>query len=73
MAEIGIPLDLVASIIGHEAGSKDTRTLLKHYVHSDLLARKRAALEAWDRHLMNIVEGKDAANVVALKGHIRGP
>jgi integrase len=67
MAEIGIPLDLVASIIGHETGGRDTRTLVRHYVHSDLLARKRAALEAWDRHLKAIVEGKDTANVVALQ------
>ena len=40
LAEIGIALDLVAAIIGHESGGKDTRTLVRHYVHSDMLERK---------------------------------
>ena len=37
LAEMGIPLDLVAAVIGHEAGGKDTRTLVRHYVRTDLI------------------------------------
>jgi integrase len=58
MVELGISLDLVAAVVGHEAGGRDTRTLVRHYVRTDLIERKRAALEAWDRHLSGIVEGK---------------
>jgi integrase len=29
-AEMGIALDLVAAVVGHEAGSKETRTLVRH-------------------------------------------
>src|SRR5262249_24574235 len=66
MVELGISLDLVAAVVGHEAGSRNTRTLLQHYVRTDLIERKRAALEAWDRHLKAIIEGKEMANMIAL-------
>ena len=45
LAEMGIALDLVAAIVGHESGGKDTRTLVRHYVHSDMLERKAHALQ----------------------------
>ena len=48
LAEMGIALDLVAAIVGHKSGGKDTRTLVRHYVHSDMLERKAHALRAWD-------------------------
>ncbi len=44
MVEMGIALDVVAAVIGHESGGKDTRLLLRHYVHTDLLERKAHAL-----------------------------
>jgi integrase len=37
LAEMGIALDLVAAVVGHEAGGKDTRTLVRHYVRTDLM------------------------------------
>ena len=40
LAEMGVALDLVAAIVGHESGGKDTRTLVRHYVHTDMLERK---------------------------------
>ena len=45
MVELGISLDLVAAIIGHEAGGRDTRTLVRHYVRTDLIERKRKVAE----------------------------
>jgi hypothetical protein len=68
MAEMGIALDLVAAIIGHESGGKDTRILLRHYVRTDLLERKTHALKAWDEWLREIVSGQEAAKVVRLSG-----
>ena len=68
LAEMGIALDLVAAIVGHESGGKDTRTLVRHYVRSDLLERKAQALRAWDERLKAIVLGEEAAKVVRLLG-----
>jgi integrase len=51
LAEMGVPLDLVAAIIGHESGGKDTRTLVRHYVRTDMLERKAHALKTWDDRL----------------------
>src|SRR5262249_35672969 len=51
LAEMGIALDLVAAVVGHEAGSKETRTLVRHYVRTDLIERKAHALRAWDERL----------------------
>jgi len=56
----------VAAIVGHEAGGKDTRTLVRHYVRTDLIERKAHALRAWDERLQNIVAGRDASKVVRL-------
>ena len=43
---------------------KDTRTLVRHYVRSDLIERKAHALKAWDDRLKGIVIGEGAAKVV---------
>jgi integrase len=66
MAEMGVALDLVAAIVGHESGGKDTRVLVRHYVRSDLLERKMQALRIWDERLNAIVTGEEAAKVVRL-------
>jgi integrase len=66
LVEMGIALDLVAAIVGHEAGGKDTRTLVRHYVRTDLLERKAPALAAWDERLKAIVTGNESAKVVRL-------
>ena len=68
LAEMGVALDLVAAIVGHELGGKDTRTLVRHYVHSDMLERKAHALETWDERLKAIVAGVQSAKVVQLRG-----
>ena len=66
LAEMGVALDLVAAIVGHESGGKDTRTLVRHYVRTDMLERKAHALKAWDDRLKAIVAGEQAAKVVRL-------
>ena len=67
---MGISLDLIASIVGHElAATRETRTLVRHYVRTDKLERKRAALQAWDQRLREIVAGehKPDQNVVSIR------
>jgi hypothetical protein len=66
LAEMGVALDLVAAIVGHESGGKDTRTLVRHYVRTDLLERKAHALKVWDERLKAIVTGEEAVKVVRL-------
>jgi len=63
LAEMGTPLDLVAAIIGHEAGGKETRTLVRHYVRTDLVERKVHVLRAWDERLQHIVAGREGYKV----------
>jgi integrase len=58
LVELGFPLEVVAATLGHEAGGKDVRTLVRHYIRSDLVDRKRAALETWDCSLERLVTGQ---------------
>jgi integrase len=64
LAEIGVALDLVAAIVGHESGGKETRVLIRHYVRTDLLERKAHALISWDERLKAVVRGGDRNKVV---------
>ena len=67
MAKLGLPLDLIATVLGHEAGGgSETRTLRKHYVHDDFVDRKATALAAWDPRLRAILTG-DSGKVVPLR------
>ena len=66
LAEMGITLDLVAAVVGHEAGGKETRTLVRHYVRTDLIERKAHVLRAWDERLQEIVAGRAASKLVRL-------
>jgi integrase len=54
LAELGVPLDLIAAIVGHEAG-KSHRTLVVHYVRAQRLDAKAAVLRAWDERLSDYV------------------
>jgi integrase len=66
LAEMGIALDLVAAVVGHEAGGKESRTLVRHYVRTDLIERKVHVLRTWDERLVAVVAGREAAKVVRL-------
>ena len=66
MAMMGIPLETIALTVGHAAGEKATRTLVKHYVFDEMLNRKRHALEAWDQRLRLILVGASDSNITPL-------
>ncbi len=59
LVEMGIALELVAAAIGHEAGGREVRTLIRHDVRTDLVERKIHVLRAWDERLRDIVVGSD--------------
>jgi hypothetical protein len=66
MAKLGLPLDLITTVLGQEAGGGETRVLRKHYIHNQFVDRKTQALAAWDRRLRAILAGEDG-KVVALR------
>jgi len=72
LVELGLSFELVAAILGHETGNANTRILSRHYVRTDLVDRKRVALEAWDKRLTEVIEGKRVStNVVQLSDLMR--
>jgi hypothetical protein len=62
-----VALDLIAAVVGHEAGGKETRTLIRHYVRTDLIESKTRVLSAWDKRLADIVAGRATSNVLHLR------
>ena len=55
LVELGVSLDIVAAVVGHEAGGRETRTLIRHYVRTDLVQRKRDVLLGWDEYIKKVV------------------
>lgn len=53
--ELGLPLDTIAAVIGHQRGSADTRTLVRHYSRPNLDARIEEALSVWTAHVEAII------------------
>jgi len=69
MMKLGIELDLIAKVVGHETeGEKQTRVLVKHYIHGDFIDRKAQALAVWDRRLRAILADEaESGRVVAFR------
>jgi integrase len=69
MAKLGLPLDLVATVLGQKAGEPETRVLRKHYIHDPFIDRKTTALSQWDRRLRSILAGEadESRRVVAFR------
>ncbi len=71
MDELGIALDTIAAVVGHQRGTRDTRTLIRHYSRPRLDERVEASLTAWDARLRDIIEGRaeqTGDNIVRLHG-----
>ena len=58
MDELGISLDTIAAVVGHQRGSRETRTLVRHYSRPQLSDRVQNALLLWDRKLMELLSGR---------------
>jgi integrase len=55
LVEMGVSLDIVAAVVGHEAGGRETRTLIRHYVRTDLIQRKAEVFLAWDEQIKKVI------------------
>jgi integrase len=66
LVEMGVSLEVVAAVIGHEAGGRNVRTLMRHYVKTDMVARKVPVLVAWDAKVLELANGKASVSSVAL-------
>lgn len=53
--ELGLPLDTIAAVIGHQRGGADTRTLVRHYSRPNLDVRIAEALAIWAAHVEAII------------------
>ena len=69
MYELGIAKDVIGAIVGHGGeDEKSARVLIRHYLKSDLIERKRRALEIWDAHLNSIISGQiPVDNVIPIR------
>jgi site-specific recombinase XerD len=65
MTKLGISLETVAMVIGHEAGD-GLRTLARHYLPDRFIGLKEQALTAWDRQLRQILAG-ESGKVIAFR------
>lgn len=68
MDELGIPLDTIAAVVGHERGSARTRTLVRHYSRPKLDSRVEAALLAWDQRLGGIINANCEKRIASASG-----
>jgi len=66
VAQLKLPLELVAIVVGHTVGGSQTQTLVRNYVHDQFVDRKAGALAQWDRRLRQILAG-EAGKVVAFE------
>lgn len=67
VVDLGFSYEVAAAVLGHEVGNKEVRTLIRHYIRSDMIDRKRKALEAWDARLRQMIRGETPpANITFL-------
>jgi integrase len=66
MAEIGVAPHVVELVVNHVSGYR--AGVAGIYNKSELMAERRAALERWANHVVDLVGGRQADNVVTFKG-----
>lgn len=54
LVDMDVPIELIAAIVGHVSGGRETRTLMRHYVKTEMLDRKHSALLLWDDRLQTL-------------------
>jgi site-specific recombinase XerD len=65
MQRLGVSLQCVEAVLGHVSGSR--AGVVGIYQRHGFDAEKRHALEAWATHVMSLVNGAPASNVVTLR------
>ena len=68
LAQIGVPLHIGELLVNHRSGAiKGVAAVYNRYSYD---AEKRSAVEAWSRHVAQLVSGEPADNVVPMRGLI---
>ena len=71
LAELGTPAEVLEALLNH----RPTRVLGRHYNRAAYLPEKRAALDAWDREVQRIIDGRpraaEAGAVLPFRGRRR--
>jgi integrase len=62
LAALGIGVHVVEKVLNHQSGT--FRSIVSVYQKHDYASEKRAALQAWGRHVERLASGKPASNVV---------
>jgi len=66
LQKLGTPLQVTEAILGHTAGSRaGVIGIYQRHTYAD---EKRAALQAWGAHVMDLIEGREPGKVVAMRG-----
>jgi integrase len=65
MARMGIPVHVIEAVLNHRSGQISGVAAV--YNRHSYLPEKRRALEAWAAHVIGLVNGTAASNVVALR------
>jgi integrase len=66
MQKLGVVLQVVEAALGHTAGSRGG--IVGIYQRHDYANEKRAALEAWGAHVVDLVEDREPGKVVPMRG-----
>ena len=66
MQKLGVVLQVVEAALGHTAGSRGG--IVGIYQRHDYANEKRAALEAWGAHVVDLVEDRKSGKVVPIRG-----
>lgn len=64
--DLGVPLDTIAAVLGHQRGTAATRTLVRHYSRPQLDARVGSALALWERTISDKISGRLGNNVIQI-------
>ncbi len=65
MAGLGIQLPVIEKVLNHKSGT--FRGIVGVYQRHSFAEEKRSALDAWAKHVLSIVSGKRASNVIGIR------
>ena len=66
MQKLKVNLQVVEAVLGHTSGSR--AGIVGIYQRHDYANEKRAALEAWGAHVVDLVEDREPGKVVPFGG-----
>jgi integrase len=65
MARLGTPVHIIEAVLNHQSGAiSGVAAVYNRHSYTD---EKRRALDAWSRHVMQIVGGKQASNIAIMR------